>query len=226
MERGHTTAALNDFLGCVHAFASAVDEVVGRRLLRQVAGPQVTFSQLKLLQLVALADCHTLGDLATYLGVSHPAASKAVDRLVHRKLLRRTEQKADRRALELSLTERSRRLLSAYNHAKNHKLERIFRHFSGNELKRIAVRLDHLTAGIVDHNARPDETCVHCGIYFRESCLLRKLVPRNCFYQRHKNRGHGREATRTSGATNGSGRQPPPPPGPHPETPKRHARHY
>jgi hypothetical protein len=45
-----------------------------------------------------------------------------------------------------------------------------------------------LTSQALDHNARPEEVCFHCGIYFCEECLVRKLIGRRCFYTLHKAR--------------------------------------
>jgi hypothetical protein len=28
--------------------------------------------------------------------------------------------------------------------------------------------------------------CLQCGIYFREKCVLRKLLSRRCLYQHHR----------------------------------------
>ena len=195
MGRAGTTELINDFLGSTHLFASAVGDVVEKELLGEVAGSKLTFSQFKLLKLVALADAHTIGDVAAFLGVSNAAASKAVDTLVRGGLLSRTEAKADRRAVQLSLTEPSRRLLAAYDKAKNRKLAKVFRQFSPAELRRTAELLDRLSAGIVDHHAGPEQICLQCGIYFREKCLVRQLTRRSCFYQRHKGRKNTRRAS-------------------------------
>lgn len=191
MARAGTAELINDFLGSAHVFASALSDVVEKRLLREVASNQLTISQFKLLKLVAQTEAQTIGDVAAFLGVSNAAASKAVDKLVRRKLLLRTEGVADRRAIQLSLTPASRRLLEAYEATKNRKLERIFQQFSAADLRRTTQLLDRLSAGLVDHGANPDELCLQCGIYFREKCLVRQLVRRNCFYHRHKNRKNG-----------------------------------
>ncbi len=177
---------IEDFLGSTRVFASALADVLEAALLRQVAGSRVTVPQLKLLKLVTLTDKHIIGDVAAFLGVSAAGASKAVDKLVRRALLRRTEGTADRRACELSLTPSGLRLLAAYETAKKEKLARIFGRTAPEELNRVAEVLDRLTAAIVDHTAKPEEICLQCGIYFREKCLLRELVRRTCFYQSHK----------------------------------------
>ncbi len=181
--------AIDDFLGSAHVFASAVSAVIEARILRGVAGDRITVSQLKLLKLVAMTDAQTIGDVALFLGVSNAAASKAVDKLVRRKLLRRDEGQKDRRVIRLSLTAASRHLLAAYEEAKQRKLAGLFRKFSEDDLRRTADLLDRLSADIVDHTGQGDEICLQCGIYFRERCLVRQIAQRNCFYKRHQN-GH------------------------------------
>jgi DNA-binding MarR family transcriptional regulator len=175
-----------DFLGSAHVFASAVRDVLEDRVLRQVAGKQLGFSQLKLLIFVAHTDARTVGDVAAFLGVSKAAASQAVDRLVRREWLHRREGEADRRFAKLSLTDSGRRLLTSYQAAKARKLAKIFRGFSLTELRHAADLLDRVSAQIVNHSAKPEEVCLQCGIYFRERCLLRTLVGRNCFYHKYR----------------------------------------
>jgi DNA-binding MarR family transcriptional regulator len=194
MASGDTARLIQDFLGSAHIFYSAVGEAVEKRLLREVAGSQLTFSQLKLLRLVDLADAQSISDVAAFLGVSNAAASKAVDRLVRRELLLRAEGKTDRRAIHLSLTAKSRRLLSAYEEARERELTRIFQRFPEPELRGAAQLLDRLSAGILEHEDHQAEHCFQCGIYFRENCRVRKLLNRNCFYIQH------RDQKRTSGA--------------------------
>ena len=192
MPRAGTGDLINDFLGSTQVFATAVRNVVEERLLRETAHRQLTFSQFRLLKLVAMTNAQTLGDVATFLGVSNAAASKAVDKLVRRGLLLRNEAQTDRRAIELSLTEPSRRLLAAYDAAKDRTLTRVFRQLSPQDLRHTVELLDQLSAVIVDHTAKAEEICLQCGIYYRKKCLIRQLVQRNCFYHRHKTRKHAR----------------------------------
>jgi DNA-binding MarR family transcriptional regulator len=174
---------IDDFLGSAHIFASAVADIIDRRLLEEAAEGQVTASQMKLLKLVAMTDSYTLRDVASFLRVSNAAASKAVDRLVRRDLLRRTEDQKDRRVMHLHLTRAAKRLLEIYENARQRKLQSIFVQFPPEELRRASEVLDRLSADIVDHTSNPEELCLKCGIYFRERCLVRQLVPRNCFYR-------------------------------------------
>ena len=97
-------SAIEEFLGSTHVFSLALTNVLEARILREVADAQLTAPQMKVLKLIAQSQAQTIGDVATFLGVSDAAASKTVDRLVRRKLVKRTEREADRRANELGLT--------------------------------------------------------------------------------------------------------------------------
>ncbi len=186
MASGETAQLVHEFLGSAHIFYSAVSEAVEKRLLREVAGSQLTFSQLKLLRLVELTDGQSISDVAAFLGVSNAAASKAVDKLVRRKLLRRAEGKTDRRSTRLSLTPHSRRLLVAYEEARDRELTGIFEKLPQEDLRLAAGLLDQLSAGILERDGHEAESCFHCGVYFRENCRVRKLLNRNCFYVQHR----------------------------------------
>jgi DNA-binding MarR family transcriptional regulator len=154
--------------------------------LRQVSGRQVTQAQLKLLTLVQQTESPSVSDAAAFLGVTKAAASQTVDKLVRRKWLKREVDRADRRSSRLSLTENGRQLLEGYEGARTEKLGRVFRAYSPEDLRRMSDMLDRVSAEIVNHTAKPEEVCLQCGIYFRERCLLRSLMGRICFYQRHR----------------------------------------
>jgi DNA-binding MarR family transcriptional regulator len=179
---------IDEFLGSAHVFASAIREIIEQRLLDQAAGGQLTVTQANILKLAAMTDRYKLGDVASFLDVSNAAASKAVDRLVRRNLLQRTEDEKDRRSIRLSLTPAGHGLLAAYEAARRQKLERIFCQFPREEIRHAAELLDRISADVIDHTADPEELCLKCGIYFREKCLVRQLIKRNCFYRgaRHK----------------------------------------
>ena len=189
MTGSERTQVINDFLGSAHVFASAVTELIEEELLREVAENQITISQLRLLRLVKLAEAQTIGGVASYLGVSNAAASKAVDKLVRMMLLRRSEGEMDRRAIHLSLTEPSRRILAAYDAARERKLQQIFGTFEPDELEQATALLDRLSSQIVGRGGEGKEICLQCGIYFREKCVLQKLLDRPCRFQPQK--GHG-----------------------------------
>src|SRR5689334_17538104 len=141
---------MSDFLGSAHVFALAVSTIIDEKLLAEAVGSELTFSQLKLLKLISETDCRTVGDVASFFGVSNAAASKAVDRLVRRMLLRRNEGE-DRRSIRLSLTDPGRRLLAAYDSVRERRLAETFEGIPPDDLRRTAEFLDQLSARVVGH---------------------------------------------------------------------------
>jgi len=192
MTGNETARVINDFLGSAHVFASAVTELIEEELLREVAENQITVSQLRLLRLVDLVEAQTIGGVASYLGISNAAASKAVDKLVRMMLLRRSEGETDRRAIHLSLTQPSRRILAAYDSARERKLQQIFGAFEPGELEQATALLDRLSSQIVGRGGEGKQICLQCGIYFRDKCVLQKLLDRPCRFQPQKGPGAAR----------------------------------
>lgn len=186
-----TAELSNEFLSSARVFAWSVREVIERTVLREVAGDKLTFSQLKLLYLVAHTDTLTIGDAAAFLGVTCGAASRAVEKLVQRRLLRRITPAEDRRSFRLSLTEGSRKLMEAYQAARDYRTKLALQRFSPDELKRTSELLDRLAGAIVTDSAHPDAVCMQCEIYYRERCRFGECGGRNCFYQYHKTREEG-----------------------------------
>ena len=177
-----------EFLSSARVFAKAVRDVIEGAVLQEVAGNKMSVPHLKLLYLVAQADSITIGDAAVFLGVSSPAASKTVEKLVRRRMLRRSDIQGDRRSSQLSLTEASRRLLETYEAARNRKATEIFAQYSPDVLRHTAELLDHLACGIASQRSAADhsESCMQCEIYYRKHCRFGKFGARKCFYQLHK----------------------------------------
>ena len=204
MNRPASPELINDLLGSAHLFVSALSGVMEQALLSDIVGKQVTLPQLKILKLLDLTEAHNVGDVAAFLGVSDAAASKAVDRLVRRNYLRRTEGRSDRRSSELSLASAGRKLLDRYEGAKDQRLAQVFGDLTGAELSQASGVLERLTKAIVNGSANPQDICLQCGIYLRKRCLVREASRSDCTYQQRKNRQQVKsDATRIQVSTRG-----------------------
>jgi DNA-binding MarR family transcriptional regulator len=186
MDREDTQQLINDLLGDAHVFVAAVSGVMENALLSRLAGRHLTLSQLKILKLIDLTEADHVGDVAAFLGVSDAAASKAVDRLVRQKYLRRSVAESDRRSSDLSLAPAGRKLLRQYEAARDKKLAAAFGDLNGKEVRRTSEFLERLTKGIVNGSANPEEICLQCGIYLKKRCLVRDAVRADCHYQRRR----------------------------------------
>jgi DNA-binding MarR family transcriptional regulator len=186
-KRGMKVSTINDFLGSVRILSTTVEEWMSEEL-KEVTKDRLTPSQLKVLKLVARTNARRIGDVADFLAVSNAAASKAVDRLVRKSLVRRAEATSDRRAVELSLTSEGRTLLAQYEAATTQVLKNLFGNLPQEELQSTADFLDKLSAKMVEGGYTREGICLRCGIHFRDRCLLRQSVGRNCYFHLHRDR--------------------------------------
>ena len=174
-------------------FSLALTEVVEATLLRSVAAGKLTPPQMKVLKLVSQAQGQTVGVIATFLGVSAAAASKAIDRLVRRDFLSRGAGK-DRRSSDLALTAEGAQALAEFEAARSQRLAEVFGRLPGEALRQAGRTLEQLAAGIVSTSANPEEVCLQCGVYFDERCVLHQAVRPGCQYRRR----NGRQASRAA----------------------------
>ncbi len=163
-------------------FTAAASEVLERRALAEAAGRPISVTEWKLLRWVAVTEHHALADVAALLGISNAAASRAVDKLVRRALLKRSESAADRRVMELSLTPAAVRLLKSVEEARTARLKQAAR-FAPEDTVRASELLERAAAVLLHQSGAGQGLCLRCGIYFRPECLLRTLVPVTCFYE-------------------------------------------
>jgi len=175
---------INDFLGSVRILSATIDEWMEEELL-EATKSRVTPSQLRVLKLVARTNARRIGDVADFLAVSNAAASKAVDRLVRRGLVNRAEAVSDRRAVELSLTPEGRTILAQYEAVTNRVLKEVFGSLPQSQLEDTAEFLDQLSTRMVREGRTREGICLRCGIHFRDRCLLRETVGRNCYFHLH-----------------------------------------
>jgi DNA-binding MarR family transcriptional regulator len=176
----------------MNILSSAISERLARRF-RVELGDELTMSQYQLLRLVSCTDPGRISDVATFLRVTKPAASKAVKRLVGRGLLVRMASE-DRRASRLGLTDEGRELLHRYETVHEQVLENLFDDLP-DALSETADVMDHLSIKVLKQHAPPREICFRCGIYFRDKCLLRSFGGRVCYCHRHD--GDAIKAART-----------------------------
>jgi DNA-binding MarR family transcriptional regulator len=185
MESHGAEQLADEFIGSAHILVAAV---IGMKntVLGHTAGKGLSFSQLKILKLIDVAGSHYIGDVAAFLDVSDAAASKAVDRLVRQKYLRRSEGRSDRRSSEIVLAAAGRKVLQQYDAAKDGILQSIFRDLDPHEVRRAVALMEGITRRVVCGSASSEEICLQCAIYLKKRCLVRDGARAECKYHRRR----------------------------------------
>lgn len=133
----------------------------------------LTFSQYTLLQYLTRHQNPSVGKIAQALGVSNPAATKALDRLVLKGYIERKENPEDRRTLLLNLSETGLIAMREYQEWGNTRFERILAGMRPEEKRAFkrGIRA-FLSASIHDDHAQIQGLCLHCGEDHSPDCLL------------------------------------------------------
>jgi DNA-binding MarR family transcriptional regulator len=106
------------------------------------AGDVVTMPQLRVLVLVATRSQVNASAVAAALDVHPSNATRLLDRLVQAGLLDRREAAADRRNIELNLTEDAVRLVDSVMEHRREALARVLRQMGSTERRRLTAALE------------------------------------------------------------------------------------
>jgi DNA-binding MarR family transcriptional regulator len=184
MRDGQTIDLIQQVMGASHVFCTTVSELL-ERALGEASDDQLVLSQVKLLLLIARpGQQFKVTDVADFLGVTNAAASRAIDRLVQRGLIDRRVSKEDRRAVELSLTKESRALLDRFRAVRNRELLRVLGDFPPEKLRVAASLLDELSVRLAELETEEQKRCLRCGVHFRDGCVMRDVLDRECVVSR------------------------------------------
>ena len=179
-----------------HIFSSAVNEVLEQRYLDDVAGEPISLTQFHLLKLIALDGAHHVGEVAEFLGVSSPAASKTIDRLVRQGLLTRAECQGDRRAILLSASPAGRQLIRHYEQHKAERLRPVLKRFGKDEIEQFGDLLERFTILLFRAEPSRRDYCLRCAAYCVENCPINEITgfcPFEKILARDRSSGHAPE---------------------------------
>ena len=117
----------------------------------------------------------TVGELAAGLGVSCPAATKLVDRLVAKGLAARHPSPCDRRQVRLLLTPAGLQVLQAVAQARRKLVRQVFSQLSRSRQVGLLRGMEALLASLVTDPRTALALCLHCGPAHHDHCLLNRL---------------------------------------------------
>lgn len=163
-------AQLRRLVRLSHIFSSVVREILETKLLRESTPLPLTLSQLHILKLMALNGDHQAGELAEFLGVSAPAATKNIDKLERLGLVVRTPSTGDRRATLLSASRKGRRLVEKYEDLKATRLRPILEEIGIDEVDQLSDLLERFSVSLLKRERTRRGFCLRCAAYIETGC--------------------------------------------------------
>lgn len=179
-----------------HIFAAAIHEILDVKLLREVSPEPLTPSQFQVLKLMSFDGEHQVGEVASFLGVSPPAATKNIDKLERLGLVTRTPSKGDRRATLLSVSRKGRRLVQKYDERRAARLAPVVHGFKPAEIEQFSRLLERFSVSLLTQERSGDRFCLRCAGYIEDDCPVSQ-VHGGCRYQKVRRRRSHADADRT-----------------------------
>jgi len=165
-----------------HIFAAAVRESLELNLLRAASLGSLSLPQFHLLTLISINGQHQVGEVADFLGVTPPAATKTIDKLERLGLVERVSSTVDRRVKLISATARGRQLVERYDALKEERLRTVIEGFAPEELSQLTRLLERFALGLVASDGQRQGLCLRCSAYFDDHCPVQHLHD-GCPYQ-------------------------------------------
>jgi DNA-binding MarR family transcriptional regulator len=186
-----------DLVRYSHIFASAVRDLLELKVLREATADPLTLPQFHLLKLISLNGSHQVGEVAQFLGVSPPAATKNIDKLEGLGLVARSPSTDDRRATLLASSRKGRALVKRYETLKEKRLEPVLDGFSEKELDQMTQLLERFSLRLISQEDTGEGLCMRCSAYYDEACPVNHL--RNgCPYQKVREHKRGGAESKTA----------------------------
>lgn len=161
---------LHRLLRLSHIFSSIVREILEIKLLKEATPLPLTLSQFHILKLMTLNGRHLAGELAEFLGVSAPAATRNIDKLEGLGLVLRSPSQSDRRATILTASTKGRRLVEHYEEIKATRLYPILEHFDAEEVDQLSNLLERFSVSLLQHETTSRGFCLRCAAYIETGC--------------------------------------------------------
>jgi DNA-binding MarR family transcriptional regulator len=180
--RQQPAAELHRFLRYSHIFSAAIREILGTRYLGEVCQDRLTLPQFHLLKLIALNGQHQIGEVAHFLGVSSPAATKSIDKLERLGLVTRSPSQGDRRATLLAASPKGYALVQRYEERKARRLAPVIEGFTSEEIEQLSTLLERFAVSLLQHERPGRGYCLRCAVYIDEGCPVGRTRG-GCSYQ-------------------------------------------
>lgn len=163
---------IDEFIGHLQLMAFLTRHYIERRFIEEVAQKPLSYVHMNLLKILDARPGETVGDIARYMKVSYPAATKTIDKLVRLGLLKRREDPMDRRIAHLHLTPAGRKLIEKYDRIKKKEIEKVIDSFGYDNALHFNRQMHELSEAIVRFAPISKSVCMQCGSYDPDDCLM------------------------------------------------------
>ncbi len=154
-------------------FVAIVEKLMTQRMLDENFEQQVTPSQLVALRYLSLNESSLMSDVAEGLGISFPAATKTIDRLVRKGLASRSEDLHDRRVVRIRLTDHGKGLVSNIYQERARRFSAVLERLDPMALDALHRGMEVFITAAINDEQTAQTVCLHCGSEHHDSCPVK-----------------------------------------------------
>jgi len=176
-ERGVSEDDWVAFARNAHIFAAVVREVLECRLLHQLSGDGLTPLQFQLLRFISIHEDQQIADVAEFLGVSSPAATRNVDKLERLGLIERRDHATDRRVTLLAPSHIGRSLIQSREVIEQQRIAHALEGFTPEERAVLARLMERFFLRLLRTVEDRNESCLRCSAWFADDCPVQFISP-------------------------------------------------
>lgn len=168
---GNGSIDLNEFIRNLHLFTHLARHNLEGRFVNEISENSLSFVQMNLMRVLVDNPGQTVGDIAKFMNVSYPAATKTIDKLVRLGYLRRQEDARDRRIAHLYLTDNGNTLVDRYFNLRKDLVSKVINHYGDEESRVLNEQLLKFAQSVVEVLPINSGVCMQCGAFDPEYCL-------------------------------------------------------
>ncbi|NOZ74776.1 MAG: MarR family transcriptional regulator [FCB group bacterium] len=154
--------------------AQILTESTEDSLITEVFSPSISKTQLYLLKTLYLTGPKSIRDLAGHFGISNPAVSQSVEKLVSLSLVARKTTVTDRRSVRVSILKKGVDLLEEYESRRLDIHNQVLVSFTLEEQHQFNSLLEKYIQLLVKQSPSLEIMCLQCNDMSVDDCLLRE----------------------------------------------------
>ncbi len=154
-------------------FVAIIEKLMTQRMLDESFDQQVTPSQLVALRYLSLNESSLMSDVAEGLGISFPAATKTIDRLVRKGFANRSEDPHDRRVVRIRLTEDGKSLVNRIYRERARRFTAVLDQLDPTAREALHRGMEVFISTAIDDEETAQSVCLHCGSEHHDGCPVK-----------------------------------------------------
>jgi len=153
-------------------FTNIIEVVITDQALLGAPCHELSRSQWEGAQFIHRHEDCAIRELAEWLGVSHPAAVKLVERLQRKNLITRHESSRDRRVVHLRLSDEGNCCVNHVRQYRAQALDKIIERMSAEDNNTFMQGLRLFMEAALHDQQTAEAICLHCGAEHLTECMV------------------------------------------------------